>query len=570
MIALSLRAFQLLSREVRGLQTAFYVLATSAFLSSLLALLRDRLLAFTFGAGATLDLYYAAFRIPDLIFVGTGALVSVYVLIPELVRRAAGEEQRAYIDTIMIGFSGLAVAVAGIAAIFAPLLLHALFPQLVAAGDMPQLVLLTRIMLLQPILLGFSNILAGITQARKRYWLYSMSPLLYNAGIIIGTVVLYPWLGIAGLAWGVVLGAAMHAGVQLPSILADGFFHAVPRSFDRNAFFSTILISVPRALALSMNQLSFVGLTALAGLLASGSITVFMFAYNLQAVPLAVIGASYSVAAFPTLAAALARGQREAFVEHLALSARYLFFFALPATALVIVLRAYIVRVILGTGNFDWTDTRLTAAALALLALSLSAQSLTLLVVRAYYAAGRTFVPFLIAFLSACGTIALGALAIGAIHGTFVADWTKTLLRVADVPGASVLALAFAYSLTAILGALALAIHFERRFGGFFARVRRSWSESLLAALAAGTSAYLVLQLVGPMTLTSTTLSVFTRGFAGGVAGCIVCALVFRFLGSVEYDEILAGVRARLWRGRAELSPEAIASAEEEAPANPQ
>src|SRR3990167_11063649 len=97
-----------LSSEVRGLQSAVYVLATFAFLSSLLALLRDRLLAASFGAGAELDLYYAAFRIPDFLFVALGALVSVYVLIPELARRDA-EAQKSYIDTVFLGFSVLAV-----------------------------------------------------------------------------------------------------------------------------------------------------------------------------------------------------------------------------------------------------------------------------------------------------------------------------------------------------------------------------------------------------------------------------------------------------------------------------
>ncbi|MBI4088239.1 hypothetical protein HY418_02540, partial [Candidatus Kaiserbacteria bacterium] len=162
------RAFRWISSEVRGLHTAFYILAASALLSSLLALLRDRLLAHMFGAGTTLDLYYAAFRIPDLIFVGTGALVSVYILIPELARRIGGE-QKNYIDTVVVGFSILAIAVAGSAALLAPSMLPLLFPQFLADGHMPTLILLTRVMLLQPVFLGLSNILASITQTRKRY-----------------------------------------------------------------------------------------------------------------------------------------------------------------------------------------------------------------------------------------------------------------------------------------------------------------------------------------------------------------------------------------------------------------
>ncbi|KKW17411.1 MAG: Integral membrane protein MviN [Candidatus Kaiserbacteria bacterium GW2011_GWA1_50_28] len=271
-------------------------------LSSLLALLRDRLFAHTFGAGYELDIYYAAFRIPDLLFVAIGALVSVYILIPELVSRGKDGEKD-YIDTIVTGFSVLAVAVAGLAALLAPSILEILFPRFVESGHIEILVTLTRIMLLQPILLGLSNILAAITQVRARYGLYALSPILYNLGIIGGIVLLYPLWGLPGLAWGVVIGASFHLGIQVPSIVADGFFLRIPRIVESRALLRTVLISVPRALALSVNQIAFVGLTALAATLAPGSIAVFMFAFNLNNVPLSIIGASYSVAAFPTLAA---------------------------------------------------------------------------------------------------------------------------------------------------------------------------------------------------------------------------------------------------------------------------
>ncbi|MDO8514196.1 MAG: lipid II flippase MurJ [bacterium] len=563
------RALQLLSYEVRGLHAAVYMIAFSALLSSVLALLRDRMLAHTFGASATLDVYYAAFRIPDLIFVGTAALVSVYVLIPALARRST-EEQSEYIDTILIGFSFLAVLLSGIAALLAPFVLAHLFPQLSAGGYLDTLVSLTRIMLLQPILLGLSNILAAITQTRGRYALYSISPLLYNIGIICGIVFFYPLWGLPGLALGVVLGAFMHFGIQVPSVFADGFFHRIPRMWNPRMLYETAAVSVPRSLTLSMNQLAFIGLTALAAALASGSIAVFMFAYNLQAVPLAIIGASYSVAAFPTLAAALARGERNLFIEHIAAAARYVVFWALPVTALIIVLRAYMVRVVLGSGAFDWTDTRLTAAALALFALSLTTQAITLLLVRGYYAAGRTFVPFLVSTGTAVSTVGLGALFIGVFQNELVSESVQALLRVVNVPGSSVLALAFAYASVSIIGTLVLIFHFERRFGGFLASVWRAWTHSALAAFAAGCGTYIFLVVVGPITFASTTLSVFTRGFAAGVFGIIVAGLVYAALGSREYAEIVESIRNR-WEGaRPPIPQNAVVSSEEAGPASPQ
>lgn len=554
-----------LSSEVRGLHAAVYILAVCAMLSSLLALLRDRLLAGAFGAGTELDLYYAAFRIPDLIFVCLGALVSVYMLIPELSRRDEAS-QKSYIDTIFVGFSILAICAGAVAAFFAPRLLDMLFPDFAGRELLPVLVSLTRIMLLQPIFLGFSNIFAAITQTRHRYTLYATSPLFYNFGIIIGIVAFYPLWGIAGLAWGVVLGAALHAGIQIPWILHDGFFRRIPRLTLPRDLFHTVALSVPRALALSMNQITFIGLTALAATLATGSIAVFMFAYNLQAVPLAIIGASYSVAAFPTLAAAISNGRRDEFIGHIATAARHVIFWSFPATILILVLRANIVRTVLGSGAFDWTDTRLTAAAFAILSLSLAGQGLMLLIVRGYYASGRTFMPFFVSAGIALGTIGLGQILIHVFQNPAALLFIQSLLRLEDVPGSNVLALSFAYASASIIGTILLIFDFERSFEGFFAQIKRSCAESFVAAFAGGVAAYATLALIGPITFSSTLLSVFFHGLAAGVSGIIISGFAYALLKNPEYIETMGAIRGRLWRTTvsSESKVTLVASAEED------
>ncbi len=554
-------ALRFLSSEVRGLQAAASVLAMSALLSSLLALVRDRLLAHAFGASTTLDIYYAAFRVPDLIFVATGALVSVYMIIPELSKRSE-ESQRSYIDTVVSGFSLLAVFVCAIAAILAPQVISMLFPQLVAHGHQDIVVAMTRIMLLQPILLGLSNILAAITQSRYRYALYSLSPLLYNIGIILGVAVFYPVLGIRGLAVGVILGAALHVIVQIPSAISDGFFRRLPWLREPSALWNTVSISLPRALSLSMNQITFIGLTALAGYLAPGSISVFMFAFNLQAVPLAVIGASYSVAAFPTLAASIAKGERDEFISLISTATKYVLFWSLPATALVIVLRAHIVRVILGSGAFSWTDTRLTAAAFALFSLSLVAQGVMLLLIRGYYAAGKTFVPFLVSFFMLVGTLLLGALSIFVLKADPVRDIVEQLLRVQDLTGTAVLGLPFVYALVTIVGCVILVLHFEHRFGGFIKKTQRALMEALFAAIATGAGSYLFLYLVSDIIVPSTSLSIFIQGFSAGVFGILIGMLAYISVGSKEMSEVFTSIRARIWR-RATDEGTLVASAEE-------
>lgn len=562
-------SLRFLSAETSNLERAVSILAGSALLSSLLALFRDRLLAHTFGAGVELDLYYAAFRVPDLLFVTIGALVSVYILIPELARRGTSGEKD-YIDTIVAGFSLLAVFVSGLVALFAPTILSSIFPAFVENGQLPTLVLLTRIMLLQPILLGLSNILAAVTQIRTRYTLYALCPILYNTGIIVGIIFFYPLFGLSGLAWGVVLGATLHLSIQLPSIIRDGFFRRLPWIREPSSLITTALISVPRSLALSVNQIAFVGLTALAATLSPGSVAVFMFAFNLQSVPLAVIGASYSVAAFPTLAAAHANGKSHEFIRHVTIAARHVIFWSIPALALIIVLRAHIVRVVLGSGGFDWTDTRLTAACVAVLSLAILSQGLTLLLVRGYYAAGRTFVPFFVALGSATGTLLLAVLYLSAFGREGIVLFMETMLRVENLEGTAVLALTLAFTTMSILSTIMLAILFEIHFGRFFGAVRRTFFESLAAALTGAFVAYATLAAIGELSVTSTLGSVFLRGFFGGTAGLAAIAAVYWIIGNREFSETIAALWAKFVEGPRERIEVVAPSAEDIGPSRSQ
>ena len=208
-------------------------------------------------------------------------------------------------------------------------------------------------------------------------------------------------------------------------------------------------------------------------------------------------------------------------------------------------LRAHLVRAVLGSGNFDWTDTRLTAAVFALLALSLAAQGLSLLLIRAYYAAGRTFVPFLVSCASAIVSVVLGFVLIAAFHNEHFLLVMQRLMRLEGIDGTDVLALGMAYAIANICGAVVLVFHFEHRFGGFFRRVSRAWWQGLVAALSAMITSYVVLNIAGPLDVGSTTLSVMLKGFAGGTSGLIVAGLAYWCLGSVEHNETVFAVYGR-------------------------
>ena len=543
------RVFRFFSMEVRGMHEAAYLLAAFSFGSQLLALVRDRLLAAVFGAGHTLDLYYAAFRVPDLIFATVASLFSLYALLPVLSRlEMEGEGKMAAFvrDTLAVFFVAMA-AIAAVAFIAAPYLAPLVAPGLASdPASSAQLVLLMRILLLQPILLGASNTIAALTQLRHRFVLYSVSPLLYNLGIIFGAVALYPTMGIVGLAWGVVFGAGMHAGIQLPYFLSEKPSKRLPRAQMRAALREVFLLSVPRTLALASHQVSLLALTAIASALAAGSIAVFTFAFNLQAVPLTIIGISYSVAAFPTLARLFAAGKREEFSAYAEAALRHIIFWAVPATVLIIILRAQVVRLVLGAGAFDWAATRLTAAALALFVLSLLAQSVSMLIARAYYAAGDSRKPVYFGIIDIVVAIGSALALVFLFHSnSIMRSFIESVLRVADVGGTTVLMLALAYTLGSIAEAAVGFRYFSRDFGIDGARTRRLFFESATAALAGGAAAYAMLALLGPITGIRTTLGVLAQGGTAGIAGLAATAGVLWIMGNAELREAIIAAKQR-------------------------
>jgi len=543
------RAFRFLSSEVRGMHEAAYLLAVFAFGSQLLALLRDRLLAGAFGAGHTLDLYYAAFRIPDFLFATVASLLSLYALLPILSR--LGQEQEGLMvsflrDMLLIFFAGMGF-VAGIAFFLAPVLVPLIAPGIATdVGARADLILLVRILLLQPILLGASNTIAALTQLQHRFLLYSISPLLYNLGIIFGVVALYPYLGIAGLGWGVVIGAFMHMMIQVPFFFAEKSTVRLPLSRLVQGLREVLTLSVPRTFALASTQISLLAITAMASFLASGSIAVFTFAYNLQAVPLTIIGVSYSVAAFPTFARLYAQGAREELSRYTEAALRHIIFWSIPATVFVIVLRAQIVRTVLGSGQFDWSATRLTAAALALFILSLAAQSATLLIARAYYATGNTRKPLYFG----CADIAISVLSAFLLlalfqESPFFRDFLGSLLRVGDTPGTAVLVLALGYALGSIAKFTIGCIYFIRDFSISRTRLTRLTFESFSASVIGGAASYGVLAFSGGTGNITTTIGVLVQGTAAGAVGLFVAGLILWLLKNQEFAEAVGALMRR-------------------------
>ena len=539
------RAFHFVYKEIKGLHQAAYILAIFAFGSQLLAIVRDRMLAHTFGAGAELDLYYVAFRIPDLLFVLFASVLSIYVLLPFVERVTMTDAKRSVLSQVftlfLLVYTGLAVVLAALAPWYVPYV----FPGY--AEQSATLTVLIQILLLQPLLLGISSICGVVTQMHHRFVLYAISPLLYNVGIIFGLVALYPFFGLPGLVSGVVIGALGHVLIQVPYVRNSPFAFTATFNFDWGQVRQMLFVALPRALTLSLNQLVLLLFISIATTLTVGSVSVFQFAFNIQSVPLAIIGMSYSVAAFPTLSHLHAARNQLGFNAQLMTALRHIMFWSIPIIGLVIVLRAHVVRVLLGSGAFDWSDTRLTAAVLAMFVVSLAAQAALLLIVRAFYAGGRTLLPLLYTLISSGVAVVVAYVGLWYWQqSTALQVVIATIFRLESVPGAEVVVLAAAFTVGQLLLIVLLITQARYTFALSVRPLGRLLLHSVTASAAGGMVAYAMLRFVVEGVNQNVFVGIALQGAVAGMAGLATIIAVYYVLQTQELTETIYSFRKKM------------------------
>ncbi len=542
------RIFNIFNKEIKGLHEAAYLLAFFSFLSQLLALLRDRMLASSFGAGSLLDIYYSSFRIPDFIFVTVASIVSISVLVPFINEKLSKSENdgKNFISNIFSSFSFLIILTSIIFYFLIPFLVPKVFPGM---KNTTELINMSRILLLSPIILGFSNFFASLTQIGKRFLVYALSPLFYNIGIIIGIVYFYPYFGIYGLAYGVVFGAFMHLFIQIPFVIKSGLFRVFPEKIDFRSIKDVVLISIPRTITLGMTQLTIIILLGIASLMKEGTISIFNFAYNLQSVPLSIIGVSYSVAAFPTLSRFFTDGRKEEFLSHIISGARHILFWSIPITILFVVLRAQIVRTVYGAGEFDWTSTKLTAAVLAIFALSVVAQSLVLLFIRGFYAMGDTKKSLYAGLLTGTLSILFSVIFIKLFNDFIIFRYfIENLFRIDDTSGSEILMIALGFTMAQIINCIVLWISFEKHFKGFSIPLLNTFFQSFSASIIMGFISYLGLNIFDNIFNINTLWGIFLQGLFAGVFGICFAIIVLVLLNNAEIKEVWKTLHKKIWK----------------------
>jgi putative peptidoglycan lipid II flippase len=516
--------------ETDSVTTAAFIVGAASLASRLVGVLRDRVLASTFGAGDTLDAYYAAFRVPDFLYnlVILGALSAAFIPVftEYLEKKERGEAWR--LAERVLSVVGAVMATLCVILFFAA---PALIPFTVPGFTGEKLALtisLARVMFLSTFFLALSAVMGGVLQATRRFVAFSLAPVFYNIGIIVGVVILVPNFGPIGLAWGVVAGAALHLLTQASVALKIGLERVPVPSFRHEGVRRILALMAPRTAGLAVTQVNLVILLAIASTLSVGSVAVLNLATNLQTVPVGIIAISFAVAAFPSLARASTAGSKKEFKEVLGSTARKIIFLIVPATAAFLILRAQIVRLILGEGAFDWDDTIRTANVLGIMASSLLAQSLAPLLARAFYALQDTWTPLWIGLAAEASNLVLAF----ALKDTF-----------------GILGLATAFSVSAWVSVFLMWVRLRSKQGSL--GTREVWDSSVrtfVATLAFCAVAIPVRIWLGTLfdlrTVWQVALQLGVSVFAGLVAFIAVAAL----LKSQELNEFRDAAARQLWK----------------------
>lgn len=418
------------------------VLAVTLFVSNILGVIRDHYLAQKIPADV-LDTYFAAFRLPDLIFnvLILGAVSAAFVpVFTDLIAKRQRALAHRVANTLLV--------IAVVTTTVLVLIFYVAMPQLMSylVPDFPlQKLTLTvsnaRLLLWSPIIFGLSFIVSGMLTATKRFIATALSPIVYNGSIIAGTVLLADRFSVSAVVWAVIVGALLHLVVQLPSLAAIGFRLRPVLDWRNRAVVTIGKLMLPRTVGLGANQLLLLAFTFIASKIGGGAIAIYNFADNIQTTPVVIFATSIAQALFPTLAEHHSLKRVEDFSRHIERAIGTIIFILTPMAAGLVLLRAQIVRLILGSGYFGWEETIVAARTLGWFGLGLVFGGLLPLLHRAFFARYNTMFP-----------------AIGSILAVIIAIGVAALL----VPAQGVAALPIGYSVGLIVEVVMLYLVLRR------------------------------------------------------------------------------------------------------------
>ena len=527
--------------QTKTVTFAAAILGLSALFSRLLGLIRDRLLAGNFGAGEELDIYFAAFRIPDFVYgiLIMGGIAAVFLpVFSEYYKKNENDAWR-FVSNLLNTFLFLLILLCSVLALLTPLLID-----LVAPGFSPEkkdlAIDLTRIMFLSPILFGLSSLFSGILHYFNRFLAYSLAPILYNLGIIFGILFLVPIFGLPGLAYGVILGAAAHWLFQIPAAIVSGYKYQPVFNFRSPGIAKVFRLMIPRTVGAAAYHLNLIVITAIASTLTVGSIAIFNFSNNLQYFPIGIIGASFAIAAFPGLCRTWAAGLKEEFSEAFSSTFRQILFLIIPISLLTFILRAQIVRTILGTGEFGWSETRLTAACLGLFCFGIFAAAFIPFLARVFYSFQDTKTPVIIGLISMLLNVVLSLLFVSLLnYSNAFQEFMINILKLEGIGKISVVGLPLALSLSGIFQFFLLLCSLKKKV--VYLSLKEIWQSAgrvFFASILMIGATFFALRLGNMFLDTNTFLGIFFQAVIAGTIGIAVYFIFHFFLRSPELRTI--------------------------------
>jgi len=401
------------TRRQSSILSAAVVIAVTYGLSMVLGILRERLIVARFYACCRqqLDVYYAAFRLPDMVFqlIVLGALSAAFI--PVFSEKLAQDEKSAYrlasslINLLLVFFLFVALIIFWAARPFS-----ALITGNFTAWQIDLMAQMTRVMLVAQVFFLISNFFSAIVQSHQRFLLPALSPVVYNLGIIACVAFWGSSWGVWAATIGVLVGALGHLLIQVTLVFRLGFRYSFSFDWQHSGVKRVLKLMFPRTLALAASQLEATVSLFLATSLSAGSLTLYYLAQRLVDLPVRLVGTSIGQAALPLLSQQLAQNKIAEFKKTLGQSLSQILFVALPTTTIFLVLRVQFVRFAYGAKSFPWVATIVTGRTLAAVAFSIFSQSAIQLLVRGFYAVHDTLIPFVIGLISVGINVGLSCL----------------------------------------------------------------------------------------------------------------------------------------------------------------
>jgi putative peptidoglycan lipid II flippase len=513
----------------RQIARAAGIITLAFLISNLLGLVRQILVADAFGTSAAMEAYNAANRISETLFnlVAGGALGSAFI--PTFTSLLA-KEKRQQAWRLASSITNLVLIVltltAALAAIFAPQVVRYILAPGFAADPAKEAltIYLTRLMLPSAVLFGISGLIMGILNSHQKFFIPALTPSMYQIGMIFGVTVLTPRIGIHGLAWGVIIGAALHLILQLPLLFKQGGNYTFSLGLKSPNVREVARLMGPRVLGVAVVQLNFWINVRLASLQPEGSVTAIQIAFGLMLMPLAAIAQSIATAALPTFSIQVAQNKLQDMRSSLSATLRGILLLSIPASLGLILLRKPIITLLYQRGEFTPHSTDLVAWALLWYAAGLVGHAMVEILARAFYALHDTKTPVFIGIAAMSLNVLLSFL------------FSAAFSRLGWMPHGG---LALANTLATSLEMVGLLWFMRKRLGGL--EGKRIWSGVLKAGLSGGLMA---IAIWGWFSLTRNS-SIWILGAGGILIGLAVYTAVLWMLKTSELKQIYQVVRSR-------------------------